>query len=83
MSAYLRNFSEADVRTIAFVGGRYDFASALRQLEAGENHLDEPEAWRIAEAFESDTEGDYEPLPMLDHQRDLASKLLAFWASLV
>ena len=83
MTAYLLTLTEDDVRSIAFVGGRYAWSNALQQLEAGENHLEEPEAWHIAEAFEADTEGGHEPFPMLDHRSDLASKLTAFWASIV
>ena len=83
MSAYTLQLTEADVEAIAFVGNRYAWSDALRGLDAGENLLTEPESWRIAEAFERDTEGGHQPFPMLNHRSALASKLMAFWASIV
>lgn len=82
-SAYVLTLTDADVRDIAFVGNRYAWSDALLALGAGENHLAEHEAWRIAEAFESDTEGGHSPFPMLDPRSDLAVRLTAFWNSIV
>lgn len=83
MTAYFLALTEDDVRTIAFIGDRYDWSNALRLLDAGENQLAEHEAWRIADAFASDTEGGHTPFPMLDPQSDLFAKLTAFCASIV
>lgn len=83
MTAYVLTLTEADVEAIAFVGFRYAWSDALSGLDAGENQLTEPEAWRIAEAFASDTEGGHSPFPMLDPQSTLCEKLTAFWNSIV
>lgn len=83
MTAYVLTLTEADVRDIAFVGDRYAWSDALRSLDAGENQLAEHEAWRIAEAFATDTEGGHQPFPMLDPRSDLARRLTAFWNSIV
>lgn len=75
--------SEEDVGTISFVGARYAWSDALSGLEAGENSLAEHDAWRIANAFESDTEGGHLPFPMLDPRSALYKRLFAFWNSIV
>ena len=75
--------SEEDVETIAFVGARYGWSDALSGLEAGESNLAEHDAWRIANAFESDTEGGHLPFPMLDPRSALDKRLFAFWNSIV
>ena len=81
--AYRIVLSQEDVETIAFVGFRYCWSDALSGLEPGENELTEPEAWRIATAFESDTEGGHLPFPMLDPRSALYKRLFAFWNSIV
>jgi len=83
MSAYVLTLTEADVDSIAFVGGRYAWSEALLALGPGENHLTEPEAWSIVEAFDRDTEGGHGPFPMLDARSDLYERLLALWNSVV
>ena len=83
MALYRLTLTKVYVDSIAFVGNRYAWSDALRGLEVGDNQLTEPEAWCIAEAFESDTEGGHEPFPMLDPRSDLAAKLTAFWTSIV
>lgn len=83
MSAYLLTLTDEDVDAIAFVGDRYAWSDALRGLEPGENHLTEPEAWTIKEAFESDMEGGHSPFPMLDSESLLYEKLTTFWLSIV
>ena len=84
MSAPYKLFlSREDVETIAFVGGRYAWSEALLALEAGRNELTEPEAWGIAEAFDSDAEGGHSMFPMLDPRSALAEKLAAFRNSII
>ena len=80
---YTIELSEDDVRTIAFVGSRYAWSEALLALEVGRNELTEPEAWGIAEAFDSDAEGGHSMFPMLDLHSALAEKLAAFRNSIV
>lgn len=67
-----------DVRVIAFVGSRYAWSDALLDFDEGVHEISEPDAWRIAEAFESDTEGGHAVFPLLDPTSDLFAKLLAF-----
>lgn len=83
MSAYSLTLTEDEVGTIAFIGRRYAWSAALLSLEPGENHLTESEAWRIKEAFESDTEGGHQPFPMLDSGSELYERLMALWNSVV
>ena len=81
---YTLNITAEDFRTFEFVGDRYDWSAAcLRLLDVGENEISEPDAWSLAEAFESDTEGGHSPFPMLDHRSDLADRLISFWESIV
>lgn len=80
---YRLSLTDADLRTIAFVGSRYAWSEALLALEAGQNELTESEAWCIAEAFDSDAEGGHSMFPMLDPRSALAEKLAAFRNSIV
>lgn len=80
---YKLNLTHDDIRTIAFVGHRYNWSDALWRYSDGEHDIPEPEAWAIREAFEADTEGGHSPFPMLDPRSELASKLLRFWDSIV
>jgi hypothetical protein len=81
--AYRLTFTEGDLVTIAFVGGRYAWSEALLALDVGETELAEHEAWTIKDAFESDTEGGHQPFPMLDPASHLHEKLMQFWQSIV
>ena len=79
---YQLELTEADRRTIAFVGGRYSWSEAIDRLVPeveGETVYQLPEhiAWELAEAFESDTEGGHSYFPMLDQRSSLAEKLYA------
>lgn len=80
---YRLNLTDSDVDTIAFVGTRYGWSSALLSLNAGENILQEHEAWAIVEAMDEDTQGGHSYFPMLDGRSDLATKLFDFWGSIV
>lgn len=81
--SYTLTLTDEDIKTIAFVGGRYEWSKALLRLDVGENILSELEAWLIREAFDSDTEGGHGYFPMLDGRSELASKLTAFADSIV
>jgi hypothetical protein len=72
---YHLHLTADDIETIAFVGNRYCWSSALSSLSEGDNELAEHEAWTLVQAFEADTEGGHSYFPMLDHRSDLADKL--------
>lgn len=72
-----------DVDTIAFIGTRYGWSTALLGLNEGENLLHEHEAWSIAQACESDTQGNHSFFPMLNGRSELADKLHDFLGSIV
>lgn len=76
---YTLKLTEKDVETISFVGCRYSWSTALLSLEVGINHISEPEAWEIAEAFDADDAR----FPLLDSQSDLFQKLLDFWDEII
>lgn len=80
---YTLNLTAEDVCTIDYVAGHYCWASVLRDLSIGENHLSEFEAWRIKEAFDDDAIGGHQMFPMLDPDSKLASKLIRFWNEIV
>lgn len=80
---YKLELSAGDVKTIAFVGYRYGWSDSLGSLAEGVNTLAEHEAWEIAEACESDTEGGHSYFPMLDPNSDLAGKLSTLLESIV
>jgi hypothetical protein len=75
---YQLNLTEEDIKTIAFVGGRYCWSEAMRHLTVGVNLIPEHEAWEIFEAIELDTVGRHDPLPMLDPRSELAEKINDF-----
>ena len=75
--------TDDDIKTIAFVGGRYCWSEALASLEAGMNEIRESDAWQIADAFANDCLGGHSAFPMLDPRSELAEKLNAFWQSIV
>ena len=81
--AYTLNLTEEDILTIAFVGGRYSWSTALRCLEVGKNEIAEHEAWEIMEAIDEDMEGGHSWFPMLDDTSGLYAKLQDFWESIV
>ena len=84
MSAPYKLFlSREDVETIAFVGGRYAWSSALLALDEGENELAESEAWEIADAFDADAEGGHSMFPMLAPESGLYEKLAKFREAIV
>ncbi len=79
---YRLELSKNDVKTIGFVGFRYAWADALKDLDVGVNNINENKAWEIAEAFESDIEGGHFPFPMLA-DGELMCKLIDFWDGVV
>ena len=84
MSAtYRLELSPEDVLTIEFVGTRYARSEALLRFEAGTHELAEHDAWRIAEAFDTDTHGGHAIFPLLDPRSDLFARLLAFREAIV
>ena len=76
--AYTLILTEKDTDTIAFVGGRYGWSTALLHLNAGVNEIPEHAAWEICRQIEEDTEGGHSYFPMLDHRSELADKLIEF-----
>lgn len=82
MYNYTLELTDADVATIAFVGGRYEWSNALLHLESGANAIPEHEAWEIAAAFHADTEGGHSPFPMLA-DCELRANLREFWDAIV
>lgn len=80
---YLLSLTADDVHTIAFVGERYGWSTALLGLDEGENLLREHEAWEIARQCEEDTEGGHSLFPMLDPSSELAGKLFTFLDGIV
>lgn len=80
---YSLELTAQDVRTIAFVGGRYSWASELSALEEGTNELTEWDAWDIRDAIERDTEGGHAFLPMLDSSSELYSKIMNLYEAIV
>ena len=74
---------EQDISIIAFVGNRYCWSTAMLGLLVGVNELTEPEAWALNEAIDADADGNHQILPMLDHDSELAAKILAFCESIV
>ena len=77
------------MKTIQFVGGRYAWSEALSSAANEEDdgtatiELEEHEAWEMAEAFKSDTEGGHSYFPLHDIASQLASKHFTFIDSIV
>lgn len=71
--------TEEDCETIAFVGGRYSWSSALDDYEPGLNYITEAEGWRLREAFEEDDA----LFPLLDPDSELWAKLNALMDKIV
>lgn len=80
---YKLTLTAEDIDTIAWVGERYCWSSALLRLQEGENHLQEYQAWAIVDAFKEDTEGGHSFFPCLDSRNELAEKLYTFLDSIV
>jgi hypothetical protein len=80
---YTLTLTENDFRAIEFAQDGYAWAEALSALGVGENNFHEHEAWALAEAFESDTEGGHSPFPCLNPASDLYTRLREFWDSIV
>ena len=71
---------------INWTGYRYAWADTLIRLgygSEGTHSIPEPDAWTLAEAFESDTEGDHSPFPCLNPRSTLYANLVQFWDSIV
>ena len=91
--AYRLTLTEQDMKTVDFVGERYNWSEALqgiyRRCETTTGHdgdtylIPEHEAWVLRDAFDADTEGGHCMFPMLDGSSDLARKLWKFWESIV
>lgn len=62
---YRLMLTDEDVRTIAFVGGRYAWSEALAGYGPGEHDISEADTWELAAAFEEDMEGGHSMFPML------------------
>ena len=80
--AYTLDLTHDDINTIAFVGARYCWSDVIPLIE-GPQEIVEHEAWEMIEAFDRDTEGGHSMFPMLDHNSDLADKLIHFYGSVV
>jgi hypothetical protein len=87
--SYRIELSSEDIRTLIFIGGRYAWSDALLALTNEDDDgtatidLAEHKAWELSAAFESDTEGGYWEIPMLDGRSELARKLYSFLNSIV
>ena len=75
--------TDEDVKTIAFVGGRYCWSDALSGLHDGLNAISESEAWEMCAAFDADSVGDHSPFPLLAWESPLYRKLYEFWDGVV
>jgi len=80
---YTLALTSADLKTIAFVGGRYFWSESLSSLGLGWNKVPEHEAWEIVSHFTEDTEGGHSFFPMLSHTSSLAGKLFTFMEEIV
>ena len=83
MKPYTLTLTASDLRTIAFVGERYGWSSALRDCTEGTNEFTESEAWDILDSAKSDTDGGHMLFPMLSAQSDLFWKLVRFLDTIV
>lgn len=81
--SYKLTLTQEDIDTIAFVGNRYCWSSALFGLSVGENNIPEHGAWKIDSAFKRDTEGGHGFFPMLDPYSKLTYKLFAFMDKII
>lgn len=83
---YTLEIDASGASAIQFVGGRYAWADRLLALgyaSEGTHTLQEWEAWELAEAFESDTEGGHSPFPVLSPHCTLYENLSRLWESIV
>lgn len=82
--AYTIILTDADMRTVAFVGDRYCWSSwMIDGLREGTNELTEADAWEFADAIDDDMAGGHPVFPMLDGSSDLFAKLQTFRESIV
>ncbi len=72
---YHLELTEEDVKTIAFVGGRYSWSSSLLGYEAGMHTISELDAIDLKKAFREDDS----PFPMLSPTCPLFKKLTTFY----
>ncbi len=81
---YSIELTESDCGTIYFVGSRYNWSAWMHaNLCEGVNELAAHEAWEFRDAVEADTEGNHEPLPMLNERSELYRKINALLDSIV
>jgi hypothetical protein len=81
--SYKLTLTEADCKTISWVGTRYEWSWALYGFGAGEHEISEALAWELKEAFEQDTEGGHSMFPLLDQRSELCEKLSRFYNEIV
>lgn len=81
--AYSLFITEEDFKTFRFVGARYCWSEACRNLlNVGDNLISEVDARSLRASFEADMEGGHVPFPMLT-RCELRDKLASFWDSIV
>lgn len=80
---YVLQLTTEDVDTIAHVGDRYSWSSALSFYPVGTHYLEEVEAWELVDSFEEDREGGHSLFPCLDCESELAEKLCVLLESMV
>ncbi len=82
-TAYLLTLTESDIETIASVGSRRCWSSALSSLIGGDNVLTYNEAWKVRNAIDADMVGGHNAYPMLDTSSTLCTKLHDLYQSIV
>jgi len=80
---YQLELTENDIKTIAFVGNRYQWSSVLQNMNAGNNDIPEHIAWDIKSSIEADMEGGHDAFPMLDTRSELCDKLYNLYQSII
>jgi len=80
---YTLHLTSEDIKTIAFVSGRYGWSDNLSWCVVGKNNLSESEAWEWYEAVEADTEGGHDLFPLLSGDSDLCRKLIDLRISII
>ena len=82
---YEITFTSDDLKTIAFVGGRYAWSEALLEVaHEGVVSIPEHKAWEIADAIGVEVGyADGGLMPMLDERSELFDKLISFWSDVV
>tara|TARA_R100000808_G_C2147583_1_gene155575 strand:+ start:1224 stop:1550 length:327 start_codon:yes stop_codon:yes gene_type:complete len=73
---FIIHLDRNELRTIEFIGGRYNWSDALAcYCDVGENTFTWEEAQSLAECFSKDTDGGHSMFPMLDVNSALHDKL--------